>query len=125
MIFSLSSILLRSVFFSARNMSLVVSGQTLNAAPSLDKNQLYSAGSAFWNVRGRSQIFTVIPIQTQMSIIQLSRGEFLIIDTVQMNDHLRQESDRLTNNGKILKRLLVHIHFIHYSFLLFIKYIQK
>lgn len=44
-----------------------------------------------------------------MSIIQLQNGRFLIIDTVAMNDIVKQELMELTNNGtKIEAVIAVH-----------------
>jgi hypothetical protein len=100
MIFGLSNLLFRSVFTPFRSMSSAVPTQTPSAAHSVEKNELYSIGPGFWNVRGRFKVLKVIDIETQMSIIQLRNGKFLVIDTVEMDDHLRQEIDQLTNNGE-------------------------
>jgi hypothetical protein len=106
MIFGLSSLLFRSVFSPYRGMASAVPAQTPNAASHLDKNELYLIGPGFWNVRGRFKILKVIDIETQMSIIQLRNGKFLVIDTVEMNDRLRQEIDHLTNNGENIEAVI-------------------
>ncbi|CAM2699015.1 unnamed protein product [Rotaria socialis] len=89
-----------------RNMSSAVPVQTPNAAQNLDQNELYSIGSNFWNVRGRFKILKFIDIETQMSIVKLQNGNFLVIDTVEMNDRLRQEIDHLTNNGEKIEAVI-------------------
>ncbi|CAF1236831.1 unnamed protein product [Adineta ricciae] len=87
-------------------MASAISPHTPNAAQNLDKNELYPIGSGFWNVRGRFKIFKVVDIETQMSIIQLRNGRFLVIDTVEMTDRLRQEIDQLTNNGEKIEAVI-------------------
>lgn len=58
-----------------------------------------------------------VEIGTHMSIIQLRNGNFLIIDTVAMNDKLTQEFNELTHNGtKIEAVVAVHpFHTLAYS----------
>ncbi|CAF2456501.1 unnamed protein product [Rotaria sp. Silwood2] len=87
-------------------MASAVPVQTPNVAQNLDKNELYSIGPHFWNVRGHFKILKLIDIETQMSIIQLRNGKFLVIDTVEMNDRLRQEIDHLTNNGENIEAVI-------------------
>lgn len=106
MLFGLSSLLFRSVFLPFRGMASIVSPQTPNAASHLEKNELYEIGPGFWNVRGRFKILKIIDIETQMSIIQLRNGKFLVIDTVEMNDRLRQEIDQLTHRGEKIEAVI-------------------
>ncbi|CAF1310332.1 unnamed protein product [Rotaria sordida] len=87
-------------------MASVVPIQTPNIAQNLDKNVLYLVGPNFWHVRGRFKILKLIDIETQMSIIKLHNGKFLIIDTVEMNDRLRQEIDLLTNDGRNIEAVI-------------------
>lgn len=58
-----------------------------------------------------------VEIGTHMSIIQLRNGNFLIIDTVAMNDKLTNELNHLTANGtKIEAVIAVHpFHTLAYS----------
>lgn len=50
-----------------------------------------------------------VEIGTHMSVIQLRNGNFLVIDTVAMNDNLMQEFNELTHNGtKIEAVIAVH-----------------
>ncbi|CAF4534409.1 unnamed protein product [Rotaria sp. Silwood1] len=87
-------------------MASAVSVQTPNAAQNFEKNELYSIGPNFWNIRGRFKILKLFDIGTQMSIIRLRNGKFIILDTVEMNDHLRQQIDHLTNYGKNIKAVI-------------------
>lgn len=75
-----------------------------------------SFGNGFYNVRVPFQI-NLLEIGTHMSLIQLHNGNFLVIDTVVMNDQLKNELDELTNNGtKIEAVLAVHpFHTLAYS----------
>ncbi|XP_037040368.1 uncharacterized protein LOC119077304 [Bradysia coprophila] len=75
-----------------------------------------SFGNGFWNVRVPFQI-KLLEIGTHMSLIQLSNGNFLVIDTVALNDQLERELNELTNNGtKIEAVLAVHpFHTLAYS----------
>lgn len=51
----------------------------------------------------------LLEIGTHMSVIQLRNGNFLVIDTVEINDQLKRELDELTQNGtKIEAVLAVH-----------------
>jgi hypothetical protein len=98
-------------------MASAVSSQSPNAAQNLEKNELYSIGPGFWNVRGKFKILAkLIDIETQMSIIQLNNGKFLVVDTVEMNDRLRQEIDHLTNNGEKIEAVVATHPFHTLSF---------
>ena len=71
------------------------------------KNKLYEIGPGFWNVRGHFRIFArMIDIGTQMSIAQLANGNFLVIDTVELDGHLRMQIDQLTANGELIEGVI-------------------
>ena len=88
-------------------MSSTVSSQKLNPTQNAVKNELYQIGPNFWNVRSRFRVLAkLIDIETQMSFIQLYNGNFLVIDTVELNDHLRQEINHLTDNGNKIEAVI-------------------
>jgi hypothetical protein len=87
----------------------------INMAFSSEKNKLNQIGKGFWNVRTSFKMYLFVDIETQMSIIQLSNGKFLIIDTVEMNDNLRREIDHLTNNGEKIEAVIAS-HPFHTTF---------
>ena len=88
-------------------MPLMVSSQSLNSMQNTDKDELYQIGSGFWNVRSRFKILAkLIDIETHMSFIQLHNGNFLVIDTIELNDHLRQEINHLTDNGDKIEAVI-------------------
>lgn len=74
--------------------------------------QLHQIGPGFWNVRTSFKVFKIIDIGTHMSVIQLRNGNFLVIDTVEMNDQLKKELDDLTNNGTKIEAV-VGVHPFH------------
>lgn len=74
--------------------------------------QLHQIGPGFWNVRTSFKLFKIIDIGTHMSVIQLRSGNFLVIDTVEMNDQLKKELDDLTNNGTKIEAV-VGVHPFH------------
>ncbi|CAF2829691.1 unnamed protein product [Rotaria sp. Silwood2] len=102
-----------------------VLARTPNTVRKLDKNKLYLIGPKFWNVRGRFICLKVIDIETQMSIIQLRNGKFLVIDTINMNNRLRQEIDNLTNNGDNIEAVIGTHPFHTLSFTAFYKAYPK
>ena len=88
-------------------MPSVASGQMFNPVHCTDKNELYRIGPGFWNVRSRFKVLAkLFDIETQMSFIQLQNGNFLVIDTVGLDDHLRQEINHLTDNGNKIEAVL-------------------
>jgi len=63
--------------------------------------KLVEVGKGFWNIRGSFKTFAgLIDVGTQMSIIRLSSGRFLVVDTIPLDPTLKTEIDTLTNNGK-------------------------
>ncbi|XP_037047192.1 uncharacterized protein LOC119081980 [Bradysia coprophila] len=74
--------------------------------------QLNQIGPGFWNVRASFKLFKLIDIGTHMSLVQLRNGNFLVIDTVEMNDQLKKELDDLTNNGTKIEAV-VGVHPFH------------
>ncbi|CAF1050324.1 unnamed protein product [Rotaria magnacalcarata] len=88
-------------------MPSFVSCQSLNPIQNSDKNELHQIGSGFWNVRGRFKILAkLVDIETHMSFIQLHNGKFLVIDTIELNDKLRQEINHLTDNGDKIEAVI-------------------
>ena len=107
-------------------MSSAIATQGPNNASHLEKNELYQIGPGFWNVRGHFKIIAkLVDIETQMSIVQLRNGKFLIIDTVEMNDRLRQEIDLLTKNGENIEAVLATHPFHTLAFPAFYKAYPK
>ncbi|CAM9399227.1 unnamed protein product, partial [Ectocarpus fasciculatus] len=60
---------------------------------------LIEVGEGFWNIRGSFVALGVIELGTHMSIVRLSSGKFLVIDTLPLNPQLKTELDHLTDNA--------------------------
>lgn len=63
-------------------------------------------GTRFWNIRGQFKIAHIIDIGTHMSIIGLRNGRYLVIDTIPLDDHLKQQIDQLTDYGNKIEAVL-------------------
>ena len=61
----------------------------------------------------------MIDIGTQMSIAQLSNGNFVVFDTVELNDHLRKQINQLTHNGDLIEGVIGAHPYHTQSFLAF------
>jgi len=84
-----------------------VSSQSLNPTYIIDRYEFYKIGSGFWNVRSRFKILAkLFDIETHMSFIELHNGNFLVVDTVELDDHLRQEINHLTDNGNKIEAVI-------------------
>jgi len=71
-------------------------------------------GPGFWNVRS---VFLIdgFDIGTQMSLIQLNSGKFVIVDTVQIDAPLKGAIDALTKNGTLMEAVIA-THPFHTTF---------
>ncbi|KAL0483816.1 hypothetical protein AKO1_014030 [Acrasis kona] len=69
-------------------------------------------GPNFWNIRADFNVLYVVNIYTQMSIIKLPNGKFLLIDTVDLTEGLKAQIDKLTNNGSDIEAI-VGVHPFH------------
>jgi len=75
-----------------------------NAAP-----RLVPIGPGFWNVRAPFKVNIsniTLEIGTQMSLVKLRTGRFILIDTVDVDQQLRAEIDGLTKNGTLIDAIL-------------------
>ena len=71
------------------------------------KNTLIEIGPGFWNVRSDFKVLAnTVNIGTHMSIVQLRNGNFVILDTVELNQHLKEQIDRLTDNGNLIEGVI-------------------
>jgi len=62
-------------------------------------------GPGFWNVR-QSFYIDGVDIGTQMSLIQLKSGNFLVLDTVGLSPELLGDINSLTQNGKLIQAVI-------------------
>jgi len=80
--------------FIAQNIAVCLCLVALiQAAP-----RLVPIGPGFWNVH-TPFVINGVDVGTQMSLIRLRSGNFLVLDTVQLDPGLQAEIDALTSNG--------------------------
>jgi len=60
-------------------------------------NRTVLIGPGFWNIRAPFE-----NVGTQMSLVQLQSGKFVIVDTVDVDAELKGEIDDLTKNGTLM-----------------------
>jgi hypothetical protein len=61
-------------------------------------------------------IMGLVNVGTHMSIVKLPNGKFLVIDTVPLDDQLREEIDELTNKGEDIEAVIATHPFHTLSF---------
>lgn len=78
-------------------------------------DEIHDLGAGFWNIRGSFRIGGVINIGTQCSLVKLSSGRFVFLDSYALTGDVRDEVMALTNNGKDVEAVLnVHpFHTVH------------
>jgi hypothetical protein len=71
------------------------------------EKQIHAITPEFYNIRTSFKLFKgIVDIGTHMSLIKLSSGKYLVIDTVPLDDELKQELDQLTNNGNDIEAVV-------------------
>jgi len=86
-------------------LSYIISILFLITVVSAQTNRTVLIGPGFWNVRAPF-ILDGIDIGTQMSLIQLQSGNFLIIDTVALDPDLLSDINTLTKNGELIEAVI-------------------
>jgi hypothetical protein len=70
-------------------------------------HRIVEIGPGFYNVRATFRGYGgLVDIGTHMSLIRLSHGGFLVIDTVPLDKTLKAELDALTDNGNRIEAVL-------------------
>ncbi|KAL9653159.1 hypothetical protein ABK040_006375 [Willaertia magna] len=80
--------------------------QSSTKAAIATEKRIKEIGTNFFNIRANFKIKGLINIGTHMSLIKLSTGKFLVIDTVPLDEELKQEIDSLTNNGNDIEAVI-------------------
>jgi len=79
----------------------------------IPKNELFEVGTNFWNIRVNFKMFAgLVDPGSQMSLIKLNNGKFLVIDTVILTDQTRVAINRLTENGTKIEAV-IGVHPFH------------
>lgn len=66
----------------------------------------------FWNFRGSYKIAGVIDVGTHASLVRLSTGKFIFLDSYSFNSNARRKVDELTRDGKDIEAIL-NLHPFH------------
>ena len=75
-------------------------------------DEIHDLGAGFWNIRGSFRIGGVINIGTQCSLVKLSSGRFVFLDSYALTGDVRDEVMALTNNGQDVEAVL-NVHPFH------------
>lgn len=81
---------------------------TSNAYPAA----MEKLADTFWNIRGVQRIAVVLDIGTQMSLVQRSDDQFVVIDGCGLDASQRAAVMELTENGKRVAAV-IHVHPFH------------
>lgn len=74
--------------------------------------RLVNLGSGFWNIRCTMKIAGVINIGTQVSIVRLKSGRFVLLDSYALNGEIRELVMALTKDGALVEAVL-NLHPFH------------
>ena len=66
----------------------------------------------FWNIRGKFKIAGLIDIGTHSSLVRRENGKFIFLDSYTLKGSLKQEVDRLTNDGQDVETV-INLHPFH------------
>ncbi len=75
-------------------------------------DKLLALGSGFWNIQGSFRLGGIINIGTQCSLIQLSSGRFIFLDSYTLTGEVRAQVMAMTNNGQAVAAVL-NLHPFH------------
>ena len=75
-------------------------------------DKIIDLGAGFWNIRGTFRLGGVLNIGTHCSLVKLSSGKFVFLDSYTLTDDLRAQVMALTNNGQDVEAVL-NLHPFH------------
>ncbi len=75
-------------------------------------DEINNLGAGFWNIRGTQRVAGLINIGTQCSLVQLSSGNFIFLDSYTLEDEVREQVMALTDNGNKVEAVL-NVHPFH------------
>ena len=75
-------------------------------------DKIIDLGAGFWNIRGTFRLGGVLNIGTQCSLVKLSSGKFVFLDSYTLTDDVRAQVMALTNNGQDVEAVL-NLHPFH------------
>lgn len=75
-------------------------------------DKIIDLGAGFWNIRGTFRLGGVLNIGTQCSLVRLTSGRFVFLDSYTLTDDVRAQVMSLTNNGQDVEAVL-NLHPFH------------
>ena len=75
-------------------------------------DKIIDLGAGFWNIRGTFRLGGVLNIGTQCSLVKLTSGRFVFLDSYTLTDDVRAQVMTLTNNGQDVEAVL-NLHPFH------------
>lgn len=75
-------------------------------------DQWVETGPGFWNIRGSLRLAGLVELGTQMSVVRLSSGKFVLLDSYTPDDAVRQRLMQLTDEGRAVEAIL-NLHPFH------------
>ena len=75
-------------------------------------DKIIDLGAGFWNIRGTFRLGGVLNIGTHCSLVKLTSGKFVFLDSYTLTDDVRAQVMALTNNGQDVEAVL-NLHPFH------------
>lgn len=75
-------------------------------------DELIRVGDGFYNIRGSFKLAGLIDIGTQASLVQLQRGDFVLLDSYPLTGELARRVLELTDQGRAVRAIL-NLHPFH------------
>ena len=75
-------------------------------------DKIIDLGAGFWNIRGTFRLGGVLNIGTHCSLVKLTSGKFVFLDSYTLTDDVRAQVITLTNNGQDVEAVL-NLHPFH------------
>ena len=75
-------------------------------------DKIIDLGAGFWNIRGTFRLGGVLNIGTHCSLVKLTSGKFVFLDSYTLTEDLRAQVMALTNNGQDVEAVL-NLHPFH------------
>lgn len=75
-------------------------------------DSIQQMGENFWNIRGSFKVAKILDVGTQMSLVRLNTGEFVMLDSYQPGHDVMSVVRELTNDGRSLTAI-INLHPFH------------
>jgi hypothetical protein len=82
--------------------------------------QFIRVSEGFWNIRGSFKIAGVIDVGTQASLVRLTSGKFVLLDSYTLSGAVKRQVNELTGDGREIEAILnlhpfhtVHVRKLH------------